>query len=60
MGIKEDIKNLIEKAEKSLDEAVKGVIVLETAGEDVSERKAEVEALKTRIEGFKEGLKKIQ
>ena len=60
MGIADDIKKLIERAEIELAEAVKGIIVLEEAGEDIADRKIEVEALKSRLEGFKAGLKKIQ
>ena len=59
MGIAEDLKRLIDKADRDLAEAEKGVIVLERAGEDVEARKAEVNALKTRIDGFKAGLKEI-
>jgi hypothetical protein len=59
MSIKEDIKTIIEDAEKSYLEAEKGVKIMKLAGEATTREEQALRDLKRRIDAYKNAVEKV-
>jgi hypothetical protein len=53
------LKDVIDKADESLAEALKVIKVLEDAGEDAIKQREEYEVIYRRVKAFKDSLKKV-
>jgi hypothetical protein len=59
MGIKDDIRKLLDEAELAYKEAETGVRIMELAGEPVAKEKVTLKELRKKIDAYKKALEAV-